>query len=138
MDRPTIPKILAIPKIATVDITRPFASVDSEEKRALRIERSRPCAVGVSIGISNSHALLLGNKERKMREYEEREVLRSDIRPRTPRSSHVFCRIYLDVVVSIARLVRHDDIVASLRTEHNRRFQVPIFVYTTHQLVPES
>lgn len=53
MDRPTIPEILAIPKITTVDITRPFASVDSEEKRALRIERSRPRAVSVNIGISN-------------------------------------------------------------------------------------
>lgn len=59
MNRPTIPEILAIPKITTVDITRPFASFNSEEKRALRIERSRPGAVSVKIiSISNSHATL--------------------------------------------------------------------------------
>lgn len=69
---PTIPEILAIPKITTVDITRPFASFNSEEKRALRIECSRPGAVNI-FSMSNSHALVLGNKERKVPGYDERE-----------------------------------------------------------------
>lgn len=60
LNEPAIPEILAIPKIATIDITRPFASVDSEENCALRIERSRPGAVSVNIDISISHAVVLG------------------------------------------------------------------------------